>query len=145
MILSWCAFHHEALLAPMASWPWWENKGLSRRLPAEGVRVVVDALVASGHAEWTDGGARTSLRVKWHTTAEWAALLLAHATRFGLAGGEPVTVAELAGGPLSAGTAFAGLETATLLCALEDLARRGHVILYKGDSGIADEVGVVFK
>lgn len=145
LILSWCSFHHEALLAPLQSWPWWENKALSRRLPAEGVRVIVDALVASGRAEWTDGAARTSLRVKWHTSSEWAALLLAHAVRFGLVGGEPVTVAELANGPLSANTEFAGLETATLLAALEDLARRGHAVLYTGDSGISDEVGVVFK
>ena len=145
MILSWCAAHHEALLAPILSWPLWENKGISRRLPADGVLVIAEALIASGRAEWADGAARTSLRVKWHTKAEWAALILAHAVRLGLVGGEPVTVAELVCGPLSAGTEFAGLEAATVLSALEELERRGHAVLYRGTDGISDEVGVVFK
>jgi ESCRT-II complex subunit VPS25 len=144
LVVSWCAAHKTALIPALRDWPLWENRALARRLPDDGVRAVADALVASGRAEWADGAGRASLRVRWKSTEEWAALILAHADRTGLVGGDYVTVAELASGDAGFGSDFAGLEPATLLQALEVLAARGNAELARSAAGLTEEVGVKF-
>jgi len=145
MIVSWAtAFNHPSF-APLGEWPLWENKAIARRLPPDGVRAVADALVASGRAEWADGGARAALRIAVHTPAEWAALIIAHVDRTGHINGEVLTVAELQANVL--GAAFAALDQPTLLRALDELARRvpPAAELYPADTGLTDDNGVKFR
>ncbi len=111
------------------------------RLSDEGIDAVAAALVSAGNAEWADAG-RTTLRLFYKAPAEWAALILAHATAMAF-GGQVLSLYELRCGSAGAGTAFEGLDADTLLRALKVLEGQGKVDVFPRPA--LDETGVRFK
>ena len=137
LLLAHCAAHTTTLVAPLADWPWWENRALQRALPPEGVAAVAEHLVAARRAEWADAQ-RVNLRVYFKTVEELAVLVLAAVKAHGYVD-ELHTLEELSG-ELGRGEAFYRLEDDIMVRVCELLKAQGHAtIVY------APAFGVIFK
>lgn len=52
--------------------PLWKNQSIGRELNQEGIRMVMDDFVRSGHGEWEDPGVRTRCRILWRKPEQLA-------------------------------------------------------------------------
>lgn len=63
LVLDYCSKTATHQLHP-PSFPFFKNEAIGRQLSPEGVREVVDSLIANGQAEWEDSS-RSALRILW--------------------------------------------------------------------------------
>lgn len=92
MILRWHHARKEYMFA-WKDWPLWENAAIGRKLGEEGAKAVVDELIRTGNAEWSDAG-KSMVTLMWHTTDEIAAKLFDFVRKNGMIG-NVFTVYEL--------------------------------------------------
>jgi len=52
--------------------PLWKNESIGRELNQEGIRLVMDDFVRSGHGEWEDPDVRTRCRILWRKPEQLA-------------------------------------------------------------------------
>eukprot|EP00771_Trimastix_marina_P003133 gnl/Trimastix_PCT/4337.p1 GENE.gnl/Trimastix_PCT/4337~~gnl/Trimastix_PCT/4337.p1 ORF type:complete len:179 (-),score=25.54 gnl/Trimastix_PCT/4337:33-569(-) len=121
--------------------PLFHNADISRQLSVEGIRMMLDALVASGHAFWEDAG-KTRCLVSWRTAPEWAAAMMQWVDANALHG-KVFTVYELACGDEARGQEFHGLDLRLLRSALQHLESQGQASIFRGSDPSAD--GVKFQ
>lgn len=101
LVVAWHAVQKKTEMT-VRDWPHWENAAVGRRLPDDGVRLVMDHLVSRGNGEWMDD-AHTRCRVFYRKPEEWAALVLAWAqSRHQV--GEILTLFDLHSGDASRGS-----------------------------------------
>lgn len=92
MILRWHHARKEYMFA-WKDWPLWENAVIGRKLGEEGAKAVVDELIRTGNAEWSDAG-KSMVTLMWHSTDEIAAKLFDFVRQNGMIG-NVFTVYEL--------------------------------------------------
>ncbi len=162
LIISWSATTKVSTLQ-LSSWPLWENPRISRkwrrgtqcadsargltrppsragRLSPDGVSAVAEYCVSRGSAEWLDA-AHGGLRIFYRSPSDWAGLLYAHHQQMGFGAGL-VTLYELHSGAGGRGMAWEGLESVTLMRALELLEKGGKVALHRAQD--LDETALRF-
>jgi ESCRT-II complex subunit VPS25 len=102
--VDWHQAHRQALMS-VRDWPHWENRAIKRRLPDEGIELVMAHLVSRGSGEWADE-TRARCRIFYRTPAEWAAVISGWVRAQGVAGsgGTLFTVYELYAGGAAYGT-----------------------------------------
>lgn len=73
MVLRW---HHsrKEYVFEWKNWSLWENAAIGRKLGEEGASAVVEELIRTGHAEWSDAG-KSMVTLMWHSAEEIAAKL----------------------------------------------------------------------
>jgi len=145
---------HLAARRPVMSvrdWPHWENRALSRRLPAEGILAVMAHIVGTGGGEWVDE-AQSQCRLFFRSPAEFAAMLRTAARGLLDAQGMQTLWQLCAPGEEGQlpGTEFDGMEPAMMLKVLEVLEGEAQVDLFRTDedSGAVvplEQIGVRFK
>jgi ESCRT-II complex subunit VPS25 len=52
--------------------PLWKNDSIGRELSHDGIRIVMDDFVRSGHGEWEDPDLRTRCRILWRKPEQLA-------------------------------------------------------------------------
>lgn len=122
------------------------NARLSRSLPMDVRRAVIDALVERGDAAWL-GAERTAALVFWRPVAELAQALVDHvrAEHFSATGSAILTYYELFEDEATAGMPFHGLPAEMAVHLLQWMAARGTVVLMGPLSSGVHELGLKFR
>lgn len=112
------------------------NNEIQRKLPAEGVIKVLDALAVKGNIEWSDKS-KSRCVVMWRTPAEWGNLIYKWACKSGMKN-TVCTLYELTSGNDTKGEEFYGLEDWLLSRALRVLQRqqKAEIISFDGNEGV---------
>lgn len=112
------------------------------RLSPEGIRAVANHMISKGRAEWTDD-TKASLRIYYKSPAEWSQIIYTHMAKLGYTG-QIMTLHELHSGGPCVGTDFEGLESTTLLRAVEILELSNKASILRSGASTIDEYGVKF-
>nr|QBH73049.1 hypothetical protein [Orthoderella ornata] len=112
------------------------NSSIKRKLPQEGIIMILEDLARTGNAEALDKQKRRWL-VYWHTLDEWANILYSWAQNSGMTN-TVCTFYELVEGDSTADEDFHGLDTEVLVKALQKLEGRGkaEVIMFDDNQGV---------
>ncbi|CAM9345686.1 unnamed protein product [Ascophyllum nodosum] len=139
MVLRW---HHSRKEYAFAwkDWPLWENASIGRKLGEEGATAVVQELIRTGHAEWSDAG-KSMVILMWHSADEIAAKLFDFVRKHDMIG-SVFTVYELHQGDEVSGTDFFGMDEGLFRKALAVLEDEGRAVIFQGAT--SEEDGVKF-
>ncbi|XP_064598356.1 vacuolar protein-sorting-associated protein 25-like [Liolophura sinensis] len=99
--------------------PLFHNKKISRKLSSDGINIVLEELLKSGHLEWQDKSRKKCL-IMWRTPEEWGSLIYKWASDNNMTG-SVCTLFEITKGEDSSNQEFHGLEEWLLLRALKTL------------------------
>ncbi|KAJ2007264.1 Vacuolar protein-sorting-associated protein 25 [Coemansia thaxteri] len=120
--------------------PPFANRQVSRVLPADALREVVDELVKQGNAVWTGAkNTKDACLVLWRKPDVWASMIHQWASERGLLS-TVLTVFELTSGDDTVGQEFHDLDAATMRRALDVLQSQGKAQLFAGSSD--EDLGV---
>uniref|UniRef100_V5HPT3 Vacuolar protein-sorting-associated protein 25 n=1 Tax=Ixodes ricinus TaxID=34613 RepID=V5HPT3_IXORI len=121
----------EALSSPL-----FHNKTISRKLSAEALRDILNAMSERGTVAWADKQ-RSRCYVFWRSPEEWGKLVYEWADASGHLN-SVCTFYELVQGDDTTDTEFAGLDVDVLRLALQALEKQGkaELITYDGSEGV---------
>lgn len=139
LVLQYCIQSNLHSLIP-ASFPFFENPSLDRKMNAAGIEAVVNYIIRAGNAEWEDEG-HTSLRIIWKTPLVLAGEVYQWAMRESQLG-QVNTIYELHSGEEHQDSGFHGCDAVILRRALEILEGSDKCRILKGAE--PDEDGVKF-
>ncbi|CAM9213413.1 unnamed protein product [Ectocarpus fasciculatus] len=124
----------------VATCPLFENKTIDRRLSIDGIKEIIDHLIASENAAWEDS-AHTIARVMWKTPDTIAAEVYNWACQNDYLN-TIFTVFELHSGDEHTDSGFHGTDSFLFVKSMEKLAADGKCVIIPGDT--RDEDGVKF-
>uniref|UniRef100_H2Y9E6 Vacuolar protein-sorting-associated protein 25 n=1 Tax=Ciona savignyi TaxID=51511 RepID=H2Y9E6_CIOSA len=113
--------------------PLFHNKAIDRRMSKQAVLEILDILNKKGNVEWEDKE-KTSCRVFWKTTAQWADIIFKWVNEIGL-NNTVCTLHEITNGPNSTNQEFHNLDAQILVDALKILQTTGKAELI-GEDGV---------
>ncbi|KAL3771196.1 hypothetical protein ACHAW5_008904 [Stephanodiscus triporus] len=119
--------------------PLWKNQSIGRELNQEGIRIVMDDFVRSGHGEWEDPGVRTRCRILWRKPEQLASDIYDWAVANGFIN-SVCTVYELHSGEDVNGMSFHGADEDLLRRALRILEQQGKCAMFNGDNSSEDGI-----
>ncbi|KAH3706615.1 vacuolar protein-sorting-associated protein 25-like [Dreissena polymorpha] len=113
------------------------NKDINRKLPMDGVQMVLEELRKKGHLEWKDPKVQKECLIMWRTPEEWGKLIYKYISSKSMIN-TVCTLFELANGDDTEGEAFHGLEDWLLRRALQTLEKDGKAELmsFDGNEGV---------
>jgi len=116
--------------------PLFSNSSIKRKLPLEGIHIVLEDLHKHGCIEWTDKQKKRCF-VYWRSPEEWAQLIYAWAKGAGLTGGV-CTFHEILAGDDTTDQEFYGLNEQILIKALRCLEsqQKAEIMIYDGSEGV---------
>lgn len=143
LILNYCKHKkmYEINVTDMLNSPLFFNEAINRKLPAEGIVLMIDELVKTGNAEWSNPKEKTKCSIFWKNIDHWADLIYSWAAASGKTD-MVLTVWEIQNGDDSQGQEFFGLDTKVLLKALKSLEAQGKAEVFSGTSD--ENLGVKF-
>lgn len=110
------------------------NKEINRKLPLDGIYMVLDELCKKGHLEWKDPKTKKECLVMWRTPEEWGKLIYKYITDRSMTN-TVCTMFELSNGDETEGEDFHEIEQWLLVRALKALEVDGKAELM-GDEGV---------
>ncbi|XP_062518764.1 vacuolar protein-sorting-associated protein 25-like [Corticium candelabrum] len=119
------------------------NSKLNRRLPLDGILLVLEMLCERGNVEWEDARKKQRCSVMWRTPEEWAALVYNWASSNGMTN-TVCTLYELHSGDDTENEEFHGIELWLLNRALRVMEKQGKAELLAGSSPDGSDSGVKF-
>lgn len=120
--------------------PLFKNSKINRSLSVEGIRTVLEDMVARGYGEWQDDN-KIVCSTTERSVEDWAQLIYKWATVTGQTS-SICTLFEIIDGEVTEGEEFHGLEQSLMLRALRKLEKAEKVTLVEG--GTDSEMGVKF-
>ena len=141
IILEW---HEEKNLGKMSlsQWPHFENKKISRRLPAEGRRAVLEYLVSTNNGDWVQGSTDEFL-IFVKTPQQYSSMIYAFAEENMLIG-DILTVYDITSGDETMHEEFHGIDNQIVARALAHLQSQGRAQIMREEGKPIDEWGVKF-
>ena len=133
--------HHKIKTLVLHDCPLWKNASIGRELDPDGVRVIMNDFVKSGHGEWEDSELRTRCRILWRRPEQLAEDVYDWAIANGYKNGV-CTVYELHSGEDVNGTSFQGADEQLLRRSLGILEHQGKCTMFKGQ--VSSEDGIKF-
>ncbi|KAL3822657.1 hypothetical protein ACHAXA_001810 [Cyclostephanos tholiformis] len=119
--------------------PLWKNDSIGRELSHDGIRIVMDDFVRSGHGEWEDPDLRTRCRILWRKPEQLASDIYDWAVANGKIN-DVCTVYELHSGEDVNGMSFYGVDEELLRRALGILEQQGKCVIFNGDNFSGDGI-----
>merc|ERR1711973_78925 len=145
LVLSY--FKHKKLfnldVTEAQSSPLFYNKKIERKLPAEGINIVLEELQKKGNLEWEDKR-KQRCYIMWRTPDEWSTLIFKWVQENGMTD-TVCTLFELREGDDTAKEEFHGLDMWTLKKALSVLEQKGKAQMFEAPEATDDSgLGVKF-
>ena len=119
--------------------PLWKNTTIGRELNREGIQIVMDDFIKSGHGEWEDPEVRTRCRIMWRKPEQLASDIYDWAVANGYIN-SVCTVYELHSGEDVYGMSFQGADEELLRRALGILEGQGKCTMFKGETSSDDGI-----
>lgn len=119
--------------------PLWKNAKIGRELNREGIQVVMNDFVKSGHGEWEDPQVLTRCRIMWRKPEQLASDIYDWAVANGYIN-SVCTVYELHSGEDVNGMSFQGADEELLRRALGILEDQGKCTMFQGDTSSEDGI-----
>ncbi|KAL7525164.1 hypothetical protein ACHAWF_001237 [Thalassiosira exigua] len=119
--------------------PLWKNAAIGRELNREGIKVVMNDFVKSGHGEWEDPALRTRCRILWRRPEQLASDLYDWAVANGYIN-SVCTLYELHSGEDVNGMSFQGADEELLRRALGILENQGKCTIFQGETSSEDGI-----
>lgn len=110
------------------------NKEINRKLPLDGIYMVLEELAKRGHLEWKDPKTKKECLIMWRTPAEWGKLVYKYITDRSMTN-TVCTLFELSNGDETEGEEFHQLDDWLLVRALKTLEIDGKAELM-GTEGV---------
>ena len=113
------------------------NKDIDRKLPLDGVNMVLEELRKKGHLEWKDPRTKKECLIMWRTPEEWGKLIYKYVTNNSMTN-SVCTLFELSSGDDTETEEFHGIEMWLLKRALQTLEAEGKAELmsFDGNEGV---------
>ena len=128
-------------LAEAQSSPLFNNRAIKRKLPVDGIQMILDSLSKTGHVEWENAKDKTRCYLMWRTPDEWADLVFQWVSNSGMTD-TVCTLFELHSGEDTMNEEFHGIDINVLQKALRVLERRGKAQIFVAEN--PQEEGVKF-
>lgn len=113
------------------------NKDINRKLPLDGIHMVLEELRVRGHLEWKDPKTKKECLIMWRTAEEWGKMIYKYICDKSMTN-TVCTLFELSNGDETEGQDFHGIENWLLLRALKTLELQGkaELISFNGNDGV---------
>lgn len=137
LILDYCRHsrHFSISVSDAPRSPLFHNAKIKRGLSEDDIRLVLDEMVSSGKAQWTDKS-KISCDILWRSVEEWASMIYNWVSQQGMTGGSVCTLYELISGDDTAHQEFHGIPEDLAIRALKSLQIKGKAELMSQDGNV---------
>ena len=136
LVQNYQKYRNQALINITEETPLFYNESIKRKLPLDGIILVLEELSKIGHSSPVDKN-KTQWEIYWHTLDEWGNIIYDWATENGMTN-TVCTIFELIEGENSVGQEFHGLDQSVIIKALKILEDKGkcELMLFDDSEGV---------